>query len=296
MTIEQSPPEVAPFLETIEKIQSQITDTCSYLAKLKTRLDKTKKAIKAKPSITAQIRLLIGELQATKPTADPPRVSQMTESFDGLLRAFQRKLQDGFPGNLRQACEDARLDFKAMTDGFVVGPFFVIADVTKETASIQYAKVVVIQDVPLSVQSIVTQAADLKASLIDTSVDLSRFRKDIYEAIRVAVARRETRTPVAELRVELPATFREMCFIRNATGSSLAKRPAADEYSLARFIIELKQFMQSDDNLQSSQQCRLEPAVIENTKKPKKSIFVPRDIACGFGEGTYYQAIIMQQK
>lgn len=295
MSNEHSPPEVRPFLETIEKLQDQLTDTCSFLTKLKARLDKTKKAIKAKPSITAQIRLLIADLQAAKTAAEPPSASQMTESFDGLLRTFQRKLQEGFPANLRQACEDARLDFKAMTDGFVVGPFFVIADVTKETASIQYAKVAVIQDLPLSVQSIVTQAADLKASLIDTPVDLSRFRKDIYEAIRVAVARREARTPVAELRVDLPASFREMCFIRNAIGSSSAKKPSADEYSLARFIIELKQFMQSDDNLQSPQQCRLEPAVIENTKNPKKSIFVPRDIACGFGEGTYYQAIIMQQ-
>jgi hypothetical protein len=87
-----------------------------------------------------------------------------------------------------------------------------------------------------------------------------------------------------------------MSFIRNTSGSNSSKRTGAEEYSLARFIIELKQFIQSDDNLKSPQQCRLEPAVIENTKNPKKSIFVPRDVACGFGEGTYYQAIIMQQK
>lgn len=296
MTTEQSPPEARPFLEAIEKNQIQITDTCSYLSKLKARLDKTKKALKAKPSITAQIQLLITDLQAAKSAPELHSASQMVDSLDGLLRAFQRKLQDGFPGNLRQACEGARLDFKAMTDGFGVGPFMVVADVAKETGVIQYAKVAVIQDVPLNVQAIVTQATALKASLIDAPVDLPRFRKEIHEAIRVAVARRETRTPVTELRVELPASFREMCFIRNTTGSNSAKRGAADEYSLARFIIELKQFIQSDDNLKSTQQCRLEPAVIENTKNPKKSIFVPRDVACGFGEGTYYQAIIMQQK
>ena len=171
----------------------------------------------------------------------------------------------------------------------------VVTDAAKETAIIQYAKVAIIQNVPLNVRAIVDQAIALKARLIDAAVDLPRFRKDIHEAIRVAVARRETRTLVAELRVDLPASFREMSFIRNATASHSARKGAAGEYSLARFTIELKQFIQSDDNLQSSQQCRLEPAVIENTKNPKKSIFVPRDIACGFGEGTYYQAIIMQQ-
>lgn len=296
MTNEQSPPEVRPFLDAIEKSQSQISDMCGYLSKLKARLDKTKKALKAKPSITAQIHLLITDLQAAKSAPELHSASQMVESLDGLLRAFQRKLQDGFPANLRQACESARLDFKAMSDGFGVGPFVVVADVTKETAVIQYAKCAVIQDVPLNVHAIVTQATALKASLIDTQVDLPRFRKDIHEAIRVAVARRETRTPVAELRVELPAAFREMSFIRNTSGSNSSKRTGTEEYSLARFIVELKQFIQSDDNLKSSHQCRLEPAVIENTKNPKKSIFVPRDVACGFGEGTYYQAIIMQQK
>ena len=277
-------------------MQSQLSDTGGYLTKLKARLDRTKKALKAKPSITAQIHLLITDLQAVKSAPEPTSTSQMSDSLEGLLRAFQRKLQDSFPSNLRQACEGARLDFKAMTDGFGVGPFVVVTDVTKETAGIQYAKVAVVQDVPMNVHAIVTQATALKASLIDAAVDLPRFRKDIHEAIRVAVARRETRAPVAELRVELPAAFREMSFIRNTSGSNSSKRTGAEEYSLARFIIELKQFIQSDDNLKSPQQCRLEPAVIENTKNPKKSIFVPRDVACGFGEGTYYQAIIMQQK
>lgn len=296
MTNEQGTPEVRPFLEAIEKSQSQITDTFGYLSKIKARLDKTKKALKARPSITAQIQVLITDLQAAKSAPELHNAMQMAESLDVLLRAFQRKLQEGFPGNLRQACESARLDFKAMNDGFGVGPFVVVTDVAKETAVIQYAKVAVVQDAPLDVQTIVSQAAALKESLIDTPVDLSRFRKDIHEAVRVAVARRETRTPVAELRVELPASFREMCFIRNTIGSNSAKRGVVDEYSLARFIIELKQFIQSDDNLNSSQQYRLEPAVIENAKNPKKSVFIPRDVACGFGEGTYYQAIILPQK
>ena len=296
MTDEQGTPEVKPFLESIETIQRQLNDICGYLTKLKARLDKTKKALKTKPSITAQISLLLTDLQAAKLAPLMPSASEMIDTFDGQLRAFQRKLQDGFPGRLRQACEEARLDFKAMTDGFGIGPFVVLIDVAKETADIQYSKVSVTQDLPLNLHSIVSQVTTLKASLIDALVDLARFRKDIHEAIRVAAARRETRTPVAELRVELPAAFREMCFIRNTVGGNSAKKSAAEEYSVARFIIELKQFIQSDENLKSPQQCRLEPAVIENTKNPKKSIFIPRDVACGFGEGTYYQAIITQQK
>lgn len=296
MADEHNTPEIRPFLETIDELQGQITDTCSHLTKLKATLEKTKKDLKTKTSVTVQVNLLLSYLRIAKSAPEAPSVSQMTEAFEGELRTFQRKLQDGFPASLRQACEDARLECKAVTDGFGVGPFVVITENARESACIQYAKVAVAHDVPLNGHLIASHAAALKASLIDTPVDLSRFQKDLHEAIRVAVARRESRPPVAELRVELPAAFKEICFIRNATGGTSSKRPGSDEYSLARFIIELKQFIQSDANLKTTQQCRLEPAVIENTKNPKRSIFIPRDVACGFGEGTYYQAILMQQR
>lgn len=283
------------FLEKIETIQRQLKDSCSYITKLKARLEKTKKALKTKPSITAPFNLLLSDLQAAKPAPEAPNASQIIDAFEGQLRSFQRNLHERFPSGLRDACEGARLEFKAMTDGFGVGPFVVVTNLTKETAAIQYAKVVVLQDLPMSVQTIVAQATALKANLIDAWVDLARFRKDIHEAIRVACARRDSRSLVADLRVELPAAFREMCLIRNTTASNSAKKSGSDDYSLTRFIIELRQFLQSDDNLESPMQCRLEPAVIENTRNAKKSIFIPSNVACGFGEGTYYQAIILQQ-
>jgi len=101
---------------------------------------------------------------------------------------------------------------------------------------------------------------------------------------------------MTELRVELPVVFREMGFIRQSVSSSSRKTSAGAEYSLSRFVIELKQFMQSDQNLHSDQQFRMEAAVIENTKNPKKSVFIPRDVSCGFGEGSYYQAILLQRE
>ena len=187
------------------------------------------------------------------------------------------------------------LDFKALTDGFGVGPFFVATDAQKEVASFQYAKVTILKDMPLNVSAIVAQAGTLKATLLDPPVDLPQFRSELHEAMRVAVARREARQLMTDLRVDLPAVFREMGFIRHPVGGSSRKKSAGAEYSLSRFVIELKQFMQSDQNLHADQQFRLEPAVIENTKNPKKSTFIPRDVACGFGEGSYYQAILLPQ-
>jgi hypothetical protein len=181
-------------------------------------------------------------------------------------------------------------------DGFGVGPFYMGIDAQKQLASFMYAKVTILKDMPLNVSAVVAHATALKGSLLDPPVDLLQFRSEIHEAMRVAVARREVRQPMTELRVELPVAFREMGFIRQGPSGSSRKKSAGAEYSLPRFVIELKQFLQSDQNLHSDQQFRLEPAVIENTKNPKKSVFIPRDVSCGFGEGSYYQAILFQQK
>jgi hypothetical protein len=87
-----------------------------------------------------------------------------------------------------------------------------------------------------------------------------------------------------------------MAFIRQGVGSTSRKKAGSGDYSLSRFVIELKQFLQSDQNLHADPPFRLEPAVIENTKNPKKSVFIPREVPCGFGEGSYYQAVLIAQQ
>ena len=62
---------------------------------------------------------------------------------------------------------------------------------------------------------------------------------------------------------------------------------------MARFVVEIKTLVQSNENLAAARRFRLEPAVIENTKNPNKSVFFPNDLSQGFGEGMYFQALIM---
>jgi len=286
-------PDANAFIEKIGAVEHQVAEYSSFLKKLKMRLTRTKKALASKPAVASQVTALVTDLHAMKTEPGRPVISQLIESLDGQLHTLQRRTRESFPSDLRQSCESAKLDFKALQDGFGVGPFLVTVDVQKETASFQYARVLVVKDVPLNVQAIVAQATSLKATLLDSPVDFPKFQSQLCEAMRVAVARRENRLPTGELRADLPAVFREMCIIRQPA-SATTKRTLGD-YPLPRFVVELKQFLQSDQNIHAGPQFRLEPAVIENTKNPKKSIFIPREITCGFGEGTYTQAIVLQQ-
>src|SRR5205085_1758480 len=119
--------------------------------------------------------------------------------------------------------------------------------------------------------------------------NLSALAAQIEEAILVAVARQKKPASRSEMRVELPTLFREMGFIRN--GPSSVGRPA-EAYSLPRFVVELKSLIQSETNSKSSRRLRLETAVLENTKDARKSVFIPHDLSVGYGEGTYYQAVV----
>ena len=289
-------PDAQALIDKIEATEHQVAEYSGFLKKLKMRLSRTKKALVSKPAVTSQVSALLTDLHGMKTEPGRPDVPHLIDSLEGQLRTLHRRFQEGFPSDLRQGCEGARLDFKVLPDGFGIGPFFVAIDPKKQLASFQYAKVTILKDVPLNVSAIVAQAGVLKATLLAPPVDLPQFRSELHEAMRVAVARREDKFPMTDVRAELPVVYHELGFIRQSMSSSSRKKSAGAEYSLSRFVIELKQFIQSDQNLHSERQFRLEPAVIENTKNPKKSIFIPRDVSCGFGEGSYYQSILFQQQ
>jgi seryl-tRNA synthetase len=80
-------------------------------------------------------------------------------------------------------------------------------------------------------------------------------------------------------------------FIKHGDENLGGKRVAP--YSIPRFVVETKTLVQSDLNSSRARRFRLETAVIENTKNPKKSVFIPNDLQKGYGEGTYFQAIIL---
>lgn len=283
-------PDAEAFLKTIEEAENQANEHAAFVKKLKARLTRTKKALLTKP-VAAQASALISDLEAFKSAPSTPSVEKLRHSLEDELKKLQRRFQDSFPDDLRKACEAAGLSFTALPDGFGVGSFYVALNRAKETAAFQFAKIDIDANVLLNASAIVEQAISLKKSLLGEPVDLAKFATDLNEAMRVALARQGT-VPKTEWRVELPLVFRELTFIRMS--QTKRRKSTQPGYSPCRFVVELKEFIQSTDNMRADEQYRLETAVLENTKNPKKSIFIPRDISRSFGEGTYYQAILLR--
>lgn len=284
-------PDAEIFLKTIEEAEAHANLYAAFIKKLKARLTKTKKALASKPAVSSQVAALVSDLEQFKANPEAPSVTSLSRLLEEELKKLTGRFRDSFPADLRKACESAQLPFKAQTDGFGVGPFFVIVNIAKETAGFHFAKIDMGIDVPMNVTAIVDQAKVLKSFLLDEPVDFGKFASSLNEAMRVALAR-QGQIPKAEWRVELPLVFRELVFIRQ---SQVKRRQSSHaEYSLCRFVIELKQFIQSNENMRADEQYRLETAVLENTKNPKKSVFFPRDLSCSYGEGTYYQTILLR--
>jgi hypothetical protein len=291
MAVNNVNPDAEIFLKKIEEAENQANQYAAFIKKLKARLSRTKKALASKPAVASQVSALVSDLEQLKPDPSAPSMAALSRSLDDELKKLQERLRDSFPSDLRNACEAAELPFTALPDGFGVGPFFVTVNVAKESAAFQFAKTDMGIDVPMNVTAIVEQAKLLKASLLDEPVDLSKFVPDLNEAMRVVLAR-QGKIPKTEWRAELPLVFREMAFIRQS--QTKRRKSSKPEYSPCRFVVELKHFLQSTDNMRADEQYRPETAVLENTKNPKKSVFIPRDMSRAFGEGTYYQAILLR--
>jgi len=285
-------PDADLFINELDAAKGTLSKYASYVAKLKDRLGRAEKALNEKPAVTSAVSSLLADLRELP--AEPERldVSLLIRNLEQHLQKLRHRFAESFPSDLRQACQSGNLEFAALPEGFAVGPFRLVVNAAKEIARFEYAKVSMDGDLPLSVAAIVQQASALKTLLLTQKADLETFTGQLQEAMRVALAR-QNKSPRAELRVELPVVFHEMVLIRQF---GIARRVSSPEYSPAHFVIELKQLIQSDENVRASRPFRLEPAVIENTKNPKKSIFIPQDLNRGYGEGTYYQAIVLRQE
>ncbi|MCA9087255.1 MAG: hypothetical protein KDA90_01330 [Planctomycetaceae bacterium] len=292
MTSPNTSPDAAIFLKRIEEAENTTNEYAAFIKKLKGRLSKAKKALATKPAVASPVSTLISELAALEPVPTAPPTGVLASTLEDELKKLRRRAHESFPDELRRMCESANLHFAATSDGFGVGPFIVTINAAKETASFHFAKMDIKVAVPMNAAAIVGKAGILKASIIDDPVDLSSFHDELNEAMRVALARAGTSSK-AEWRVELPAVYREMVIIRQ--NQPKRRKSSNADYSHPRFIVELKQFIQSEQNMRSEKQYRLETAVLENTKNPKKSLFIPRDLSRASGEGTYYQAILFQQ-
>lgn len=284
-------PDADIFLRKIQEVEDQANQHAAAMKRLVARLSRARKLLKNTSSLVAQVTSLISDLEQQECDLPVLSVAALSSSLKEELSDFKERISDKFPYELRDACDAAEIQFKAKLDGYAVGTFFVTIDVDKESAAFHFAKIDMRTDVPLNAKAIVEKATSLTASLLDEPVDRGAFESALNEAMRVVMARQD-KTPNAEWRVDLPLVYRELAFIRQ----SQTKRHKASQisYSQPRFVVELKDFIQSPENLDARKQYRLETAVLENAKNPKKAMFIPQDVSRAFGEGTYYQSILLR--
>lgn len=273
-------------IDEIDKAERQVSTYLATVKKLKDRLTRAKQDIGKDKPVT-RLSSLVADLKAMPNVTGVPDVNQLAIDLERQLRSLGESYGSSFKSQLRAQCEAQGIPFRAAGDAVSIGPFALTIDAVKEVASLSYAKVPLATQLPLDPQKIASVAAESAARLLQAP-SIQSVGGQIEEAMRVAITRQKKAARAPELRAELPGVYREMTYIRQAGGAK-----AGSDYSLPRFVVELKSLVQSDENTKGTRRFRLETAVLENAKDPRKSIFVPNDLSVGYGEGSYYQAIVL---
>lgn len=270
----------------LRKADEQLGQVADQVKRIQKRLRTTAEKVKNGGPVTATISSLAIDLKKIEPLVPARICAELSDRLAQTAVDHGARAGQSFAQDLRRATEESGLTFKAEADWFAVGPFRVAVDWSNETATLEYAKVRLGKPIAADPAAIVNAAKDARHTVLEP-VDTRGIGAQLEQAVRVAWVR-HNRTLKPELRVELPHLFREMAAIRQAGRG-------AKQYSLARFVVELKTFLQSEQNLESDRPIKPDAAVIENAKDPKKSVFLPNDLERGYGEGKYFQAVVQRQ-
>jgi hypothetical protein len=279
-------------MQDIEQAEKAIAECIKALQKVRDRLGRARKQVESGKQTISALTSLARDLRGIQPRAPLPDLGDLAERVAEEARKRAERGERTFVEELRGLCESAGVSMGRAGDAVTVGPFLLLVNWGKGVASVQFGKVEAGGGLALLPQQVLARVKELSSTLlaVPPASALPPLAKEFEEAMRVCVARRGG-SLVGELRAELPALYREMALMRLGEGFSGNRR--SGQYSMVRFIVELKTLVQSEFNTSRSRRFRLETAVIENTRNAKKSVFVPSDLNKGFGEGTYFQAIIL---
>lgn len=287
MTAKNTPPDYA---EMVGKLENEVAEQVKLLKRLKDRLGRARRDLGSKPKPASLLARLALDLRKFPQIPENPDLARMADELDGSLAILRGTMVRRFQQEMKDACDAQNIRFAILPDGLGIGPLAVCPDFEKEVAALEYAKATVETRTPLDASLVLQRVRDFSAAVLTPPDDLRRLGVELEEALRVGLARQGKSLAPREWRVDLPLVYREMIHIRQASQGPVTRTTFAD-YPLPRFVVELKALVQSEYNAKAKRRFKLETAVIENTKDARKSVFIPRDISCGYGEGTYYQAI-----
>ena len=285
-------PSVIFPMSEIEQTEKAVNDRIKSLQKIRDRLSRARKQVESGKQTAFALTSLADDLRALPPEPSLPNFGELANH---LAEEAQKQTEQGdklFQQEIRGLAEAAGLNVGRAGDAMTIGPFQVQMDWKQGLASLYFSKVEAEKNLPLAPKDLIAQISELAKGLLAPPPpgSLPELAKELEEAIRVCIARRGGSLS-GELRAELPAVYRELGFMKHGGEATGGKR--STPYPLVRFIVEIKTLIQSEFNAARPRRFRLETAVIENTKNPRKSVFIASDLAKGYGEGTYFQAIIL---
>jgi len=226
-------------MREIEQAERAVADRIKSLQKFRDRLSRARKQVESGKQLVLAFESLADHLR-TLP-ADPalPDMRELADRATEEARKHREHGERSFLQEIRVLAKSVGLNAGRIGDAMTIGPFQVEVNWKKGLASLQFAKIDVGKELPLVPSKLLSRISELSNSLLapPSPNSLAALAKELEEAIRVCVARRGG-SLVGELRAELPAVFRELRFIRQGAGTSGSRR--SDEYSIARFIIEIK--------------------------------------------------------
>ncbi|GDY07016.1 hypothetical protein LBMAG52_05020 [Planctomycetia bacterium] len=269
---------------------------------IKAKLDELKKTheilknaaekIAKKPWPFSDTRKLLDELAARSNGLERVEVQQLHErlkkQLDDAAKTYERAFVDGLISEARKT----HIPAGSASDAYFLGPFQLTLDFVKETGLLRYADQPIAAPMALDATKLVAAASEHAGALLVAPTDLAKLANDFEEAMRVALTRSRKPIEGRELRCALPDLHREMTAIRQDRGRTITSNSFRD-YPLARFVVELKTLVQSEQNMTASKRFRLETAVLENTRNSKKSVLIPTDLQRGYAGGTYFQALVL---
>jgi hypothetical protein len=281
-------------ISRISDLEEQLSAHAQEISKVKRALRTAAQQLRKDSRASKVLQKLITVLQHSPKIAADVGVAALTECVRSALAEVTRGFGQDFRVELLEKAGRNDIACMAKSDLVTVGPFELIHDPKTESAGLYYAKAPARTALPIDVDKILTAAGQMASELLDTPVDLARLAAELEEAIVITLVRKRTSTRTTELRAELPAVHRELTFIRQGSKKVVSKEGFRD-YPLARFVVEIARLIRSDDNIKADKTFRLETAVIENAGNRRQSVFIPKDLAKGFGEGMFYQAVVLRQ-
>lgn len=277
----------------IKAAEDKLLERKKVLDKARSGLSKGRNRI-AKAGLSLKLlRELATQVKAFPPEPEGPDLLKLAQGIQRSLESLQAQFDQAFRAELEENARPLRMSVGRAEGQLTLGPFLLVLNRTKEIASLEYAKSVVADKLPLKADKLVSTAATL-AEAFEPPSNPTSIAPQLEEAIRISLARQRKPTSGSELRGEILAVYREMVFLKQG-GKRYPTKSTFKDYSLARFVVEVRSLIESEENIAGDTTFRLETAVIENANNPKKSVFFPKRLTEGFGEGMWYQAVVMRR-